>query len=624
MQTSVATVLGIAACLLALGEAAAGALLSRRSSGPARIQRPLVVLFWTLALATLSLGLAYLRFDAGLPFEGAWRGGFTGMFSIAAALHLVLEILRPGDRRNFSWALVSYGVAGGVALVGWGTGFWFEGVTSLVPFTFQPGPGFLVLLWGSVTLCGTIGWLALRGWRRLSGPDRRRTAWLTWGVAGTAIAAVLLGLLQLAVPVDAFWVLLAAAILLVTVPWGLSARGLFSSSMTWGHFGLVVLWSLGLALVQGILFRVLSPPLSPSVAVPVTLLTVLVVGYLVLPASRRTLDSLDALLMARRQGKRLLESFLARFGTTLDLDHIAGQTVDFLVREYGFSWARCYLATEDGRFREVPGAEGEEAVPMPGVQDLLPLAVLPLWVDSRPSSPEEVPESSPEGQLRRLGAQVAMPLVREGEIYGLVLAGSLASGAEIEDADRGLLRSLATHLSVLFQNARHFQSATTDNLTGLLQRGYLMKRLTQEMDREARHRRGLTVMMADIDHFKSVNDRFGHPEGDRVLQEVARRIRTGLRSTDLAGRYGGEEFLLVLPDTPGEVSRQVADRLRRSIQAAPIGLAGRVTISIGVARWQGHASPEALIQQADLALYRAKRNGRDRVEVHGGAGDRDS
>jgi len=612
---TLAGVVGVVACLLALGEAAAGALLSRRSTGPARFQRPLVVLFWTLSLGTLSLGVAYLRFRAGMPFEGAWRGAFTGMFSLAAGLQLVLEFLRPGDRRNLRLALAGYGVTGVVAALGWWTGFWFRQVTSLVPFAFDRGPGFLALLWGSVVVLAAIGWLALRGWRRLRNPDRRSTVWLAWGLAGTCGIAALLQLAQMAVPVDPFWVLLAAAVVLVTVPWQVSARGMFVSSVTWGHLALVALWCGGLALVQGILFRVLSPPMSPAVALPVTLLTILVVGYLVLPASRRTLDSLDALLLARRQGKRLLESFLARFGTTLDVDRIAAETADFLVRDCGFSWARCYAVTDDGRFREVPFTEGAETLSALESRGILPLASSPLSVFE--PAPYGLPsEPGMESVLRRTGAQVAMLLAREGEVSGLVLAGPLASGAEVEDRDRDLLRSLAAHLAVLFQNAQNFRSATTDSLTGLLQRGYLVKRLRQEMDREARHHRGLSVMMADIDHFKEVNDRFGHPEGDRVLQEVARRLREGLRSTDLAGRYGGEEFLLVLPDTPGDAPRRVAERLRMAIQASPIGLAGRVTISIGVVQFQGQASPEALIQQADLALYRAKRNGRDRVEVH--------
>jgi len=614
MEVRGAWVFGSLVCLLAVGEAVAGALLSRRSTGPARIQRPLLMLFWTLALATLSLGVAYLRFDAGMPFEAAWRGSFTALFSIVAALHLLLEFLRPGDRLNLRWALVGHGIAGVAALLGWVTGVWVRRVTSLVPFRFEPGEGFPALFWGSVAALWLIFWLTLRAWRRLPEPERRRGLWLLAGIAGTSVVAGLLLLLGLFLPVDVFWALLSAAFLMIAVPRTVSTRGMFAPSVTWGHMGLVVLWSGSLAVAQGLLFRLVSPPLPAMVAIPGTLLAILLVGYLVLPASRRTLDSLDALLLARRQGRRLLEAFLARFGATLDADRIAGETADFLVRECGFSWARCYLATEEGRFRQGAATEDEEPLPIAEVRDLLPLAASPVWVargNQADGEPSEV-----ESLLRRTGAQVGLPLVREGEVLGLVLAGPLASHAEVEERDRDLLRSLAAHLGVLLQNARHFQTATTDSLTGLLQRGYLIKRLQQEVDREVRHRRGLSVMMVDIDHFKSVNDRFGHPEGDRVLREVARRLRVGLRSTDLAGRYGGEEFLLVLPDTPAETPRRVAERLRRTVQSSPIGPAGRVTVSIGVARWRNHASPEALVQQADLALYRAKRNGRDRVELY--------
>jgi diguanylate cyclase (GGDEF)-like protein len=128
----------------------------------------------------------------------------------------------------------------------------------------------------------------------------------------------------------------------------------------------------------------------------------------------------------------------------------------------------------------------------------------------------------------------------------------------------------------------------------------------------------VSLLMIDIDHFKSVNDRYGHPAGDRVLRDVARLLQEGVRTVDTVGRYGGEEFVAILPQTEMADARQLAERLRRAIEAHVVKVpAGeiRVTVSIGVAKYPAVAiaTPDDLVRAADQALYRAKEEGRNRV-----------
>jgi len=163
--------------------------------------------------------------------------------------------------------------------------------------------------------------------------------------------------------------------------------------------------------------------------------------------------------------------------------------------------------------------------------------------------------------------------------------------------------------------------ATHDELTGLLNRRELDRVLTQEAERAVRFAQPLGLLMADLDHFKSINDRHGHPAGDAVLREVARRIRTELRSVDFPGRFGGEEFAVVVVQADTESAAQLAERIRAAVMAAPIALGEgdlSVTISIGVASLppNGGTGP-ALLAAADQALYAAKRGGRNRVERAG-------
>ncbi len=161
--------------------------------------------------------------------------------------------------------------------------------------------------------------------------------------------------------------------------------------------------------------------------------------------------------------------------------------------------------------------------------------------------------------------------------------------------------------------------ANIDPLTGLPNRRALDKRLAQEWSGLLRHGRCLSVIMADIDHFKQVNDRFGHPAGDEVLRQVADLLAEGCRETDMPVRYGGEEFIVVAPDTDALAATGFAERLRASICLAPLEVHGQgmeVKVSFGVADSDGQNSPEELIQAADEALYCAKEAGRNCVKAH--------
>lgn len=161
--------------------------------------------------------------------------------------------------------------------------------------------------------------------------------------------------------------------------------------------------------------------------------------------------------------------------------------------------------------------------------------------------------------------------------------------------------------------------AVTDALTGLNNRRYLDTHLATLVDRSHRRGRPLSVLITDIDHFKAINDVHGHEGGDHVLREFARRIRGAVRGADLACRYGGEEFVVVMPDTTPEVAAQVAERLRTAIAAMPFQTsaesgAAMVTTSVGIATLENNGEgADSLMRRADRALYQAKNAGRNRV-----------
>ncbi len=163
------------------------------------------------------------------------------------------------------------------------------------------------------------------------------------------------------------------------------------------------------------------------------------------------------------------------------------------------------------------------------------------------------------------------------------------------------------------------EMAITDALTGLFNRYYMESHLTALVEQSAARGKSLTVLMVDIDYFKSINDSHGHDAGDDVLRQLATRVRKSIRGFDLACRYGGEEFVVVMPETDMAVATIVAERLRRRIAAEPFAIQQgahqiETTISIGIATLDAAADSVAkMLKRADQALYRAKRDGRNRV-----------
>ena len=170
------------------------------------------------------------------------------------------------------------------------------------------------------------------------------------------------------------------------------------------------------------------------------------------------------------------------------------------------------------------------------------------------------------------------------------------------------------------EHARTRRLASTDGLTGVYNQRTFQERLSQEIARADRYSRPLSVLMIDVDHFKVYNDTYGHPQGDIVLQDLARLLQEMSRTSDTVARCGGEEFAIILPETDRVGAQKIGQRLCEQVERSPfpgqeLMPGGTLTISIGVATYASAGSKEALLQAADTALYTAKREGRNRVCV---------
>ncbi len=209
---------------------------------------------------------------------------------------------------------------------------------------------------------------------------------------------------------------------------------------------------------------------------------------------------------------------------------------------------------------------------------------------------------------------------------GYVLFGErpLPSQSEVIKQLAGLTSELTNISRELAQKNRELAKANaainqmmrTDPLTGLANRRHLMEHLATAVSLALRHGTPLTVIMADLDHFKSINDTWGHDTGDQVLQKFGNLLKQETRLEDLAARYGGEEFVLMLPHTDLEGARCLAERIQRQLATVQLPPVDRpITASFGLSQVQSGDDPASLLKRADQALYRAKTGGRNRVEI---------
>jgi len=212
-----------------------------------------------------------------------------------------------------------------------------------------------------------------------------------------------------------------------------------------------------------------------------------------------------------------------------------------------------------------------------------------------------------------------LPMINKGEVIGVLLIGSKKANAYSLD-QTVLLEHLASQIAAPIVNSRLYAKAEevtrVDVITGLFNRRHFDERLREEIDRHSRYGDILSILLIDMDNFKKYNDTFGHQAGDRILVQAGRIITESIRSSDLAFRYGGDEFAIILPNSSTMDAFSVAERIREKIALEMYSKQLDITVSIGIASWPGDGSTlDELCYAADMALYYAKRTGQNRTSI---------
>ncbi|MEB3198510.1 MAG: sensor domain-containing diguanylate cyclase [Candidatus Sericytochromatia bacterium] len=306
---------------------------------------------------------------------------------------------------------------------------------------------------------------------------------------------------------------------------------------------------------------------------------------------------------------RAITSTLDRLRIT---DELMLRTVELLDARKGF----LLLKDESGEWLESAAVFGFEERETPFVWPVGAAWLAPVLGATGPCT------LSSEGLPAELGARVGLvsAIAYQERQVGVIAVFDKESRHAVSpfdpEDDVPLLANLASLAATAIENARLYELATTDGLTRLYIRRHFEHRLAEELRRAERYGTPLSVLIMDIDHFKRFNDTYGHQTGDEVLKAVARTIRASVRDVDVPGRYGGEELLVLMPETDMSGALAMAERVREAIAgcrvSGPGGEALHVTVSVGVATWPRHArTATALLEAADRALYRSKASGRN-------------
>jgi diguanylate cyclase (GGDEF)-like protein len=308
---------------------------------------------------------------------------------------------------------------------------------------------------------------------------------------------------------------------------------------------------------------------------------------------------------AEEEGRR--SRFLGEIAGSIDMDEVLARTLEAGARMEGVDAALIRLENQEG----IPtvaahglSADGAEAIAGPPDGS----RARAIEVSYRYGEDEPDPSSMIAGGL-------AVPLEENGSRIGYLSIYTRNRGRHFEEDDVRHLEELTQRATPAIENARRFrearQLADLDALTGLHNRRYFHETLARECARSHRYNRRLALIVFDLDDFKDVNDKVGHLAGDAVLAEAASRVREVVRTADIPCRVGGDEFAVILPESGIEQAEQLFGRLQGTISSRPIGQAGRLHISAGVAELKAEDDSISFFERGDDALYRAKEAGKD-------------
>jgi diguanylate cyclase (GGDEF)-like protein/putative nucleotidyltransferase with HDIG domain len=380
----------------------------------------------------------------------------------------------------------------------------------------------------------------------------------------------------------------------------------------------ITLAYLALLLALSNLLRLLPPQLG----IPATVIMVILFACLFNWVKAALDKGVDRLFYGNRYlHRKMLLDFAGKTSTFINIEEIANALLGPLIKVVRAKQVDLLLPTEDGYTTKfvVRLNEAEPVVPViiphhsPYIRRLEEKEVI---LRSRP-----VPDGE-KNAIDKYGIELLCPIISKQALVGILALSRKQSGGHYTRDDIDLVTTLSKESAVAIENAQIYaqakENADTDELTGLHNHRYFQERFNLEIEKSAISGDGFSILIIDLDFFKTYNDIYGHAMGDDILKEFGQLIRSSIRTSDIGARYGGDEFAVILLGTSAEGAAMVAERIREGLQTSMDEKGILLTCSIGIAGWRADGiTRETLIQAADKALYAAKAAGRNRVCLAG-------
>ena len=591
-----------------------------------------------VSLWSLFYGITFLPWLDRAASEFSLR---TCMFFVAPIPTIYLHFVTAFTRTRIpGWVhALNHGLAAAISLTVYSSAFAVGGQPRFLvfPYWLATGPFFHFAVAHFVSCVLIANVLLFRAMRRSTGAQRAQFRTVLWGVLVAWTAGASNYAVWYRVPIPPAFNSLVSFVLFAP-GYAMIRHKLFDVDVIIKRTVVFAALSLGVWLFVGLISFWLPARLLDFFGIqlsPLALnaLSVIVVVRFFDPVRRRLVAWTDRYLFQRRYDERTILKRFVREVLALDrLDELARTTVSTLVDTLRTRTCGVWLRGEPSAPLALLAGHGLGQAP----RDLDPQSPLLRHLQRTPEGVVAGRAGDPaltaavREELRALGAVVCLPLTLHEELLGVLSLGAKQSDEEYTPEELVILQSLAATIAIAANNttlstelARTQEAATTDALTGTLMRRAFLERAVASLGAAA-HEPASSLLMIDLDHFKDKNDVHGHLVGDAVLQEVATRLGRALRQTDLLGRFGGEEFVILLPGAGAHEARVIAERVRQQVAATPVStVAGHLeqTLSIGIATTSGERRRlEELIAVADQALYAAKRAGRNRVVAAPGGG----
>ena len=564
-------------------------------------------LFWNrvLVVALIAALVAYYHFV--LLYSGKKPGKIVTAGYLLMPLLLVISL-------STSWVIESSYIADGVLHHKLGPVAYVTGALSVIYAL-----SVLRLLWNK--------------YRQSPDPiDRNRTAYLLagWGImAPLAYTNLIPGLKALPLDHTGSFINVAIIAYAITKYDLLDVRLVFRRGIGW----FIILAFFG-GLYAALMFAGLRllPGVSPVAIGTLVSFIVIIVSLTARPMRKKIEELLDRLFHRQTYDHRQsLSEFSRIMGGNLNLEELAKELLPMLTNAINI--VSSYLVLRDnsgGEFKTRFAFPKPEGINVDGMISFDPDSPVVSWLDSHREhlsidKIDTLPEfkalwKDERSQLDKMGVRILVPVKSRDKMVAIIALGRKRDRRMYNAEDISIIENISSDVGVILENAQLYTfaviKANTDELTGLYNHRHFHERLEQEVARGSRFGSTFSMIMLDIDLFKVYNDIYGHLAGDQVLRKVAQYIEASIRSIDLAFRYGGEEFTVILPEATTLDAYKVAERIRKTIEAKTSSRAMPITISLGVANWPNDGvMREEIIAAADTALYFSKNSGRNRASM---------